>query len=42
MVRPMTASTQPPKKPATMPIVVPMTTDSRVARNAMSREIREP
>ncbi len=36
------ASTQPPKKPATTPIVVPMVTDSRVAKNAISNEIREP
>ena len=38
----MTVSTQPPKKPATMPSVVPIATDSSVARNAISSEMRAP
>ena len=36
------ASTQPPKKPAMMPSVVPMTTESSVARIAISSEMRAP
>ncbi len=36
------ASTQPPKKPEMMPRVVPMMTDSIVARIAMSSEMRAP
>jgi hypothetical protein len=40
--RPMKLSTQPPKKAAVTPMVTPMITDSPVARNAMSSEIRLP
>ncbi len=42
MIRLRTASTQPPKNPAMMPTVVPMTTESAVARIAMSSEMRAP
>ena len=42
MVRLISASTQPPKKPATMPSVVPMMTESIADRNAMSSEMRAP
>ena len=42
IIRLITESTQPPKNPATVPSVVPMTTESRVARNAISSEIRAP
>ena len=42
MSRLMTESTQPPRKPATTPSVVPMTTETSVARMAMSREMRAP
>ena len=40
--REMKASTQPPRKPAMIPIVDPMVTESSVAKKAMSNEIREP
>ena len=38
----MNASTQPPKKPAMIPAVVPSSTDNMVAKNAISSEIRDP
>jgi hypothetical protein len=42
IVRLINVSIQPPKYPAITPSTVPSTTDSSVARNAMSSEIREP
>ena len=38
----ITASTRPPKNPAMMPSVEPITTETKVARMAISREIRLP
>ena len=42
ITRLISVSTQPPKYPAMTPITVPMTTESRVASEAMSSEIQEP
>ena len=38
----MKVSVQPPMKPEMMPSVVPIATDSRVAKNAISSDIRLP